>query len=194
MKTYVDRNFNRNYVKGVDLQQVGVYYNIPIQDIYKEKRKEFDYEEDELENGYVLIDRQTIDSGEYVENFDNIEYDYTDEVEIDDYLKSLMNYKQYKHYLVVLFNARWTNASGYKFFDNYTECFYRDYDNTMYVKGSSRSGKYLKLKEYHHDKPMGHDSIIIGLTDTEYEKLQDKNIDDIINYGYECLGKIENFD
>ena len=194
MKTYVDRNFNRDYVKGVDLQQVGVYYNIPIQDIYKEKRKEFDYEEDELENGDVLIDRKTIDSGEYVENFDNIEYDYTDEVEIDDYLKSLMNYKQYKHYLVVLFNARWTNASGYKFFDNYIECFYRDYDNTMYVKGSSRSGKYLKLKEYHHDKPMGHDSIIIGLTDTEYEKLQDKNIDDIINYGYECLGKIENFD
>lgn len=191
MKTYVDKNFKREYIKRVDLQQVGAYYSIPIQDIYENKREEFDYENME---DRILIDRATLDSGEYVENFDNVEYDYTDEIEIDDYLTSLMNCKQYNHYLVVLFNARWTNASGYKFFDNYTECFYRDYDNTMYVKGSSRSGKYLKLKEYHHDKPMGHDSIIIGLTDTEYEKLQDKNIDDIINYGYECLGKVENFE
>lgn len=191
MKTYVDKNFKREYIKRVDLQQVGAYYSIPIQDIYENKREEFDYENME---DRILIDRATLDSGEYVENFDNVEYDYTDEIEIDDYLTSLMNCKQYNHYLVVLFNARWTNASGYKFFDNYTECFYRDYDNTMYVKGSSRNGKYLKLKEYHHDKPMGHDSIIIGLTDTEYEKLQDKNIDDIINYGYECLGKVENFE
>ena len=191
MKTYVDKNFNRDYLKRVDLQQVGAYYSIPIQDIYENKREEFDYENME---DRILIDRATLDSGEYVENFDNVEYDYTDEIEIDDYLTSLMNCKQYSHYLVVLFNARWTNASGYKFFDNYTECFYRDYDNTMYVKGSSRSGKYLKLKEYHHDKPMGHDSIIIGLTDTEYDKLQNKNIDEIINYGYECLGKIENFE
>ena len=191
MKTYVDRNFNRDYVKGVDLQQVGVYYNIPIQDIYKEKRKEFDYEEDELENGYVLIDRKTIDSGEYVENFDNIEYDYTDEIEIDDTIKQLMNYKKYNHYLVVLFNSRWTNASGYKIFDKYDECFYRDYDNSMYVIGSSRSGKYLELREYHHDKPMGHNSIIVGLTETEYEKLDKMGIQDIIDFGTECLGKID---
>ena len=117
-----------------------------------------------------------------------------DEIEINDYFKQLMNYKKYNHYLVVLFNSRWTGASGYKIFDNYMECFYRDYDNTMYVKGSSRSGKYLKLREYHHDKPMGHDSIIIGLTDREYEKLDNMNIDEIIDFGKENLFKVENFD
>ena len=158
MKTYIDKNFKREYLKGVDLQQVGVYYNVPIRDIFKEKRAEFDYED--LENDTILLDRYSIDSGEYVENYDNIEYDYTDEVEIDDYM----------------------------------ECFYRDYDNTMYVKGSSRSGKYLKLREYHHDKPMGHDSIIIGLTDREYEKLDNMNIDEIIDFGAESLFKVENFD
>ena len=191
MKTYIDRNFDRNYLKRVDLQQVGAYYNVPIKDIFEEKRAEFDYED--LENDSVLLDRYSIDSGEYVENYDNIEYEYTDEVEIDDYFKCLMNYKNYNHYLVVLFNSRWTGASGYKIFDDYMECFYRDYDNTMYVKGSSRSGKYLKLREYHHDKPMGHDSIIIGLTDKEYDKLYNMNIEEIIGFGAESLGKVEVF-
>ena len=102
-----------------------------------------------------------------------------------------MNYNKYNHYLVVLFNSTWNNASGYKIFDKYDECFYRDYDNSMYVIGSSRSGKYLELREYHHDKPMGHNSIIIGLTDTEFEKLDRKGIQEIIDFGTECLGKID---
>ena len=187
MGTYAEKNFSKNYLKGMNIQEVGVYYNVPIRDIYEEKRKEFDFEN--LDD-YILLDKYSIDSGEYVENFDDISYEYTDEVEIDDTISQLMNCK-YNHYLVVLFNATWTNSSGYNFFDKYDECFYRDYDNTMKVIGSSRSGKYLELREYHHDKPMGHDSIIIGLTDTEYEKLRYKNIDEIIDYGTLCLSKIK---
>ena len=192
MRTYIDRNFEREYLKRVDLQQVGVYYSVPIRDIFEEKRAEFDYED--LKNDTILLDRYSIDNGEYVENYDNIVYDYTDEIEIDYFFKQLMNYKKYNHYLVVLFNSRWTGASGYKIFNNYMDCFFRDYENSMYVKGSSRGGKYLKLREYHHDKPMGHDSIIIGLTDREYEKLYSMSIDKIIDFGAESLFKVENFD
>ena len=188
MKTYVEKNFGKDYLKQMNIQEVGVYYNVPIKDIYENKRNEFDYEN---LNDNVLLDKISIDSGYYVENFDNIEYDYTDEVEIEDTIMQLMNYNKYNHYLVVLFNSTWNNASGYKFFDKYDECFYRDYDNSMYVIGSSRSGKYLELREYHHDKPMGHNSIIIGLTDTEFEKLDRKGIQEIIDFGTECLGKID---
>ena len=188
MKTYVEKNFGKDYLKQMNIQEVGVYYDVPIKDIYEDKRDEFDYED--LDDS-VLLDKISIDSGCYVENFDNIEYDYTDEIEIEDTIMQLMNYKKYNHYLVVLFNSRWTSASGYKIFDNYKECFYRDYDVNMYVKGSSRSGKYLKLREYHHDVPMGHDSIIIGLTDREYEKLDNMNIDEIIDFGAESLEKIK---
>ena len=39
MRTYIDKNFKREYLKGVDLQQIGVYYNVPIRDIFEEKRK-----------------------------------------------------------------------------------------------------------------------------------------------------------
>lgn len=188
MKTYVEKNFGKDYLKQMNIQEVGVYYNVPIKDIYEDKRNEFDYED---LNDNVLLDKISIDSGYYVENFDNIEYDYTDEVEIEETIMQLMNYNKYNHYLVVLFNSTWNNASGYKFFDKYDECFYRDYDNSMYVIGSSRSGKYLELREYHHDKPMGHNSIIIGLTDTEFEKLDRKGIQEIIDFGTECLGKID---
>ena len=188
MKTYVEKNFSKDYLKMMNIQEVGVYYNVPIKDIYEDKRNEFDYED---ENDYVLLDKISIDSGYYIENFDNIDYDYTDEDEIEDTIMQLMNYDKYNHYLVVLFNSTWTNASGYKIFDKYDECFYRDYDNSMYVIGSSRSGKYLELREYHHDKPMGHNSIIIGLTDTEFEKLDRKGIQEIIDFGTECLGKID---
>ena len=188
MKTYVEKNFGKDYLKNMNIQEVGVYYNVPIKDIYEDKRNEFDYED---LNDSVLLDKISIDSGYYVENFDNIEYDYTDEIEIEDTIMQLMNYDKYNHYLVVLFNSTWNNASGYKFFDKYDECFYRDYDNSMYVIGSSRSGKYLELREYHHDKPMGHNSIIIGLTDTEFEKLDRKGIQEIIDFGTECLGKID---
>lgn len=187
MKTYVEKNFGKDYLKQMNIQEIGVYYNIPIKDIYEDKRDEFDYED---LNDSVLLDNISIDSGCYVENFDNIEYDYTDEIEIEDTIMQLMNYKKYNHYLVVLSNGHWTGASGYKIFDNYMECFYRDYGVNMYVKGSSRSGKYLKLREYHHDAPMGHDSIIIGLTDREYEKLDNMNIDEIIDFGEKCLEKI----
>lgn len=188
MKTYVEKNFGKDYLKQMNIQEVGVYYSVPIKDIYEDKRNEFDYED---LNDSVLLDKISIDSGYYVENFDNIEYDYTDEVEIEETIMQLMNYNKYNHYLVVLFNSTWNNASGYKFFDKYDECFYRDYDNSMYVIGSSRSGKYLELREYHHDKPMGHNSIIIGLTDTEFEKLDRKGIQEIIDFGTECLGKID---
>ena len=177
--------------KDIDLQQVGTYYSVPIKDIFEEKRKEFDFEN--LDD-YILLNKYSIDSGEYVENYNNINYEYTDELEIDYYFHQLMNYKKYNHYLVVLFNSRWNGASGYKIFNNYMDCFCRDYDNTMYVKGSSKMGKYLKLREYHHDNPMGHDSIIIGLTDREYEKLDNMNIEQIIDFATKSLLKVKNFD
>lgn len=187
MKSYMEKEFNKEYLKKIDIQQLGTYYTVPIKDIFKEKRAEFDYED--LENDTILLDRCSIDSGEYVENYDNVEYDYTDEWEIDDILSNLMNYKKYNHYLVVLFNSHWTGASGYKIFDDYMKCFYRDYDCTMKLVSGSVKGKFLELRESHHDCPTGHTSIIVGLTEKEYEKLDNMSIDKIIEFGESFVGK-----
>lgn len=187
MKSYMEKEFNKEYLKKIDIQQLGTYYNVPIKDIFEEKRAEFDYED--LENDTILLDRYSIDSGEYVENYDNVEYDYTDEWEIEDILNNLMNYKKYNHYLVVLFNSRWTGASGYKITNDYISCFERDYDCTMKLVSGSAKGKFLELRESHHDCPTGHTSIIVGLTEKEYEKLDNMSIDKIIEFGESFVGK-----
>jgi hypothetical protein len=186
MKTYVDRFFSRDFLKNTDLQQVGVYYDVPIENIKKEKLGEFDYDDD---TSYILLDANTIYNGDYVDDFDGVEYSYTDDIEIDDTFSYLMN-KKYNKYLVVAFNCTWSGASGYSLKEDYIDCFVRNYDSTMYVTGSSKNGKYLKLRESHHDVPCGHTTIVVGLTDKEYKKLEDKDVDYIINYGKDCLNKV----
>lgn len=188
MKTYVDKYFSRDFFKTTDLQQVGVYYNVPVENIKKDKLGEFDYDEDV---SCIMLDANTIyNSDEYVESYDGIDYGYTDEYEIDDVLSCLMDVKKYNRFLVVAFNCTWSGASGYSIKDNYIDCFVRNYDSTMYVVGSSKNGKYLEARESHHDVPCGHKTIIVGLTDKEYEKLENKDVDYVINYGKNCLDKI----
>lgn len=187
MKTYVEKEFNKENLKHIDIQNVGVYYSVPIENLYENRRGEFDFEEEETS---VLLDHATIyDDNTYVQNYDNIEYDYTDEYENSEFIHALMNYKAYDHYLVVLFGATWNGASGYRFFDKYDECFYRDYDASMYVTGASVKGKCLTLREHHHDVPMGHRSIIIGLTENEYQKLENKDVQEIIEYAENMFDK-----
>lgn len=189
MKTYIDKYFSRDFLKNTDLQKVGVYYYVPVENVKKEKLDELDDWDYEGKN-YVSLDYNTIyNCDDFVNDYNGIEYDYTDEVEMYDVYNYLMSQK-YNKYLVVAFNCTWSGASGYSFKDDYVDCFIRDYDSTMYVTGSCKSGKYLKLRESHHDVPCGHTTIVIGLTDNEYKRLENKDVDYIINYGKECLNKI----
>lgn len=180
MKSYVERNFGKDYVKKVNIKEVGIYYTVPACDIIEEKRDEFDIEN--FDSEYVMLDKYTIDNGDYLYRYCNLSYDYTDDLEYQSFINDLMDYKKYNNYLVVAYNCTWNHASGFKFVKDYKDCFYRNYDVSQYVIGSSKGGKSLELKEYHHDVPMGHKVIIVGLTDSEYYDLKDKNFDDIDNY------------
>lgn len=180
MKSYVERNFGKDYVKKVNIKEVGIYYTVPACDIIEEKRDEFDIEN--FDSEYVMLDKYTIDNGDYLYRYCNLSYDYTDDLEYQSFINDLMDYKKYNNYLVVAYNCTWNHASGFKFVKDYKDCFYRNYDVSQYVTGSSKGGKTLELKEYHHDVPMGHKVIIVGLTDSEYYDLEDKCFDDIDNY------------
>lgn len=180
MKSYVERNFGKDYVKKVNIKEVGIYYTVPACDIIEEKRDEFDIEN--FDSEYVMLDKYTIDNGDYLYRYCNLSYDYTDDLEYQSFINDLMDYKKYNNYLVVAYNCTWNHASGFKFVKDYKDCFYRNYDVSQYVTGSSKGGKSLELKEYHHDVPMGHKVIIVGLTDSEYYDLEDKCFDDIDNY------------
>ena len=89
--------------------------------------------------------------------------------------------KDYDSYLVVALNCRYNGASGYKIVYNKQDCFYRSYNCSQYVVNRTKKGKTLILKEFHHDKPMGHYTVIIGLTDSELEKLNNMSFENIIN-------------
>lgn len=141
MRTYIEKEFNKNSLKDLDIQEVGTY---------------------------------------------------CDEDEIDNFFDNLMNCKKYNHFLIVVFEATWNKANGYKVTDDYMNCYYRSYDCSIYVTGSSRTGKYLKLKEFNHDCPCGHDTIIIGLTEREYNRIYNLNTDEIIDFGQKALDKIIN--
>ena len=54
-------------------------------------------------------------------------------------------------------------------------------------------GKILKIREYSHDVPTGHDTIIIGLTDTEYEKLVYSNFESVIKFAQEKSKNVIDF-
>lgn len=178
MKTYIEKNFDLEALRKINLQEVGAYYDVPRENFEEEKLEELGYDLEDYMTS-VIADEMTIN--EYG-LWDNVEYSYTDEDERADFLHGLMNYKAYDHFLVVLFNSRWTGASGYKIFSNYIDCFVRDYDCTMYVVDSTPRGKCLLMRETHHDVPMGHSSIIIGLTNREYEKLQNMDFEKVINF------------
>ena len=80
--------------------------------------------------------------------------------------------KDAEHYLVYLPNSTWRGSSGCGIVNNKMDAFCRNYDFMQEVLAISKGNKAVLLKEYHHDVPMGHHSLVIALTDAEYRKLE----------------------
>lgn len=137
--------------------------------------------------GYNVNDLREID----IQEVGN-EYDYEfNEDEFLDFMEQFL--KEYDHYLVVAYSSNWRGQTGYKFTDNIIDTVYRKYDVTQNIIGGTNSRKSLLIKEYHHDVPMGHETIIIGLTEKEYEKLDYSSVEDIIKFADTKRDKIIRF-
>ncbi len=137
--------------------------------------------------GYNVNDLRKID----IQEVGN-EYDYEfNEDEFLDFMEQFL--KEYDHYLVVAYSSNWRGQTGYKFTDNIIDTVYREYDVTQNIIGGTNSRKSLLIKEYHHDVPMGHETIIIGLTEKEYEKLDYSSVEDIIKFADTKRDKIIRF-
>lgn len=187
MKSYVEKNYDKEWIKGINIQETGTYYSVPFENLKKEYKEE--YEDIKNEDGTLLLAESTLN--EMVENFDNVYFDYIDRDEIEEFIDSLL--ANYNNYLVIAYNSTWRGQTGYNIVDSKNECFYRDYDVTQNVIGSSVKGKILKIREYSHDVPMGHDTIIIGLTDSEYEKLVYSNFESVIKFAQEKSKNVIDF-
>lgn len=137
--------------------------------------------------GYNVKDLREID----IQEVGN-EYDYEfNEDEFLDFMEQFL--KEYDHYLVVAYSSNWRGQTGYRFTDNIIDTVYRNYDVTQNIIGGTNSRKSLLIKEYHHDVPMGHETIIVGLTEKEYEKLDCSSFEDIIEFADTKRDKIIRF-
>lgn len=137
--------------------------------------------------GYNVKDLMKIDIQE-VGNYEGYEFS---EDELLDFMEQFL--KEYDHYLVVAYSSNWRGQTGYRFTDNIIDTVYRNYDVTQNIIGGTNSKKSLLIKEYHHDVPMGHETIIIGLTEKEYEKLDCSSFEDIIEFADTKRDKIIRF-
>lgn len=186
MKTYIERNYSKN-IKECDLEKMATYYDIPIRDIKENKRDEVGYESlDDI----VSIDGVTLSNSEYVEDTSNAEFCEFDKSQFEDIIHNLMNWQKYYAFLIIGFNSNWRGQTGYKIVGDYNDIFFRDYEVSFYATGSNSTGKYLKLKEYSHDVPTGHTTLVIGLVKKEYDRIKKMEFDQIIKFGEKCLERV----
>lgn len=182
MKPYAMRYItNADELKNTNIKDVGSYVWTPYLNIKSEYRDDFEIWDDEE---YANVEVPYIHINELLN--DPLNYDWNmgawfDEFEYGDYLGSLIKFAN--HYLVCAYSCTWDRRTGYKFVDELEDAFYRDYDCTQYYSGGSRGGKAITINEYSHDVPMGHTTMIIALTDKEYDRLTlCENFDTVIKF------------
>jgi|GEM_PF-1836674 len=93
-----------------------------------------------------------------------IDEDFRDEV-----LSSLL--RPSYGYLVFTRGCRWDGASGYKLVKNVEEAFSRSYEASISPVSVSTGGKTLVCCESSHDVPTGSETIVVALTEKEYDRL-----------------------
>lgn len=139
-----------------------------------------------LERNFIVENLKDIDIQEYGYE----ECEIFDEDMYFDFIDSLL--KDYDHYLIFVFSGNWLAQNGYKFADSKKDCFYRSYECSQRITGSNTNGKVLQLRESSHDVPMGHKTLIIGLTEKEYEKLEYADFEKIENFAIDFDNKVKN--
>ena len=95
--------------------------------------------------------------------------------------------KPANHYLVFAQGVRWNGASGYTFAKTFGDALYRDYDHTMYIKNISKHKKAILFREHSHDVPMGNPTVVIALTDREYDSLKDREFSRVEEFAQQYM-------
>lgn len=175
MKPYALKNFSERYIKDKNINDVGCYVWTPYLNIKSEYRDDFEIYDDEE---YASVSVPYTDIDELLDDPFNYEWCMSsdfDEYEYEDFISELI--KKAEHYLVCAYACTWDRRTGYKIVDKLKDAFYRNYDCHQCYNGGSQGGKSICITEYSHDAPMGYRTMIIGLTNKEYERLSYWNVD-----------------
>ena len=108
-------------------------------------------------------------------DFDSFEFD---EYELESIL--IDNIGKFPYYLVFANGCTWNGDSGYTFCNDIIKTVYRPYDISLSIIENIKNG--ILCMESSHDVPTGSKTYIIGLSEEEYEKLEDSDFNDIKDF------------
>jgi len=131
---------------------------------------------DSLDEGSLILSLEEIKNADIPEEAIDWESGGFDREELNYILTDKIG--RLPHYLVIACGCRWNGASGYMFTDEITKTCERSYDISLDLLEEGRNA--IKCRESSHDVPMGGTTYIIGLTEEEFELLEDKELDKLI--------------
>lgn len=175
-------------MKEFDIFESVTYYNVNLNKVNEETKKKMEEDMSALDSALSNSERiepdwmsiSAYDIDRYGIDSDAVNWESGEfmEEELEWLLESYLN--SHPHYLVFAAGCRWNGASGYKFCEDIKETVYRNYDVTLTLEEQGES--CIKCREYSHDVPMGNITIIVGITEKEYERLEDANFEEIENF------------
>lgn len=170
MKPYALKYFSTDFLKDADITKIGMYVWTPYSNIKDEFKDEVDepWTDDYDEECVPIFENNLFKFCIDPMNYEYCMGSYFEEELLDEFFDNVI--KPFNHYMVCAYHCDWRGRNGYKICDSLAEAFCRDYDVTQYYVGGSGGGKSICICEHSHDVPMGHTTMIIGLTDKEYEK------------------------
>ena len=131
---------------------------------------------DSLDEGSLILSLEQIKNADIPEEAIDWESGGFDREELNYILTDKIG--RLPHYLVIACSCRWNGASGYMFTDEIAKTCERSYDVSLDLVEEGRNA--IKCRESSHDVPMGGTTYIIGLTEEEFELLEEKELDKLI--------------
>lgn len=161
---------------GLNILDSVTYYSVNLEKVDSEIKKKMDEEYGSLD-GETFLSISMHDIDKFNIDYDAVNWDSSEfmDDELEWLLESYLN--NHPYYLVFASGCRWNGASGYKICSDIKDTVYRGYDVTLILEEQGKN--CIKCRESSHDVPMGSTTIIIGLSNEEYEKLEDAEFDEI---------------
>lgn len=155
-------------------------YTVNLLKINEEIREEIEQSWGKLDADCTEITMTLNDIDDFEIPSDVVDYDSFDfdEEELQYILEDLIG--NHPHYLVFASNCTWNGVSGYKFCTNIIDTCARNYDISLTLKEKGTNA--ILCTEYSHDVPTGSPTYIIGLSNKEYNKLENADFSEVENF------------
>ena len=172
----------KDWYTGKNLWDIAYEYTVDITKLSEESRNK-------------VMDAYGCDEERYIwmsgDEINDMNVDF-DAVDWSDPISILPEFKEdiikdADHYLCFARGCRWNGASGYKLAKSFEDALSRDYDISLTISRISKGKKALSLVESSHDVPTGSTTVIVALTEKEYNRLQNASFDSVEKFANQYI-------